>query len=388
MSKKQAGRRVFTVSTLRYHVIAAFLLLIGLSVQQAFFASTAILLILGLALTFLSVQWSARTLRTEIHTRSGKVTRGETVPISVRVQHACPLPLGGMMLMMDTGSGSQDVMLQGASRSTVYDTDICANHVGVINPGLEAVEIVDLINLHAAHIPVSASSGELVVLPRTFRMAPLHYAPADPGLGTMARATEDLTDPMDVRAYQPGDPMKKIHWKLSARKREAVIRRFEEPVEPEALLLMDASEPPTAFHRDTLLESAASLFSQESAAGRNVRLPLYGSRPTELTERMGMPLVLESLARAELTETDRFERILEIEAQRLRLCGSVAVLTCRLTGSLADTLIRMRRLGPPIRVFLIVTDPDDPALLPCISQLQQGDVEVGYVQCEDQKNGR
>ena len=64
----------------------------------------------------------------------------------------------------------------------------------------------------------------------------------------MARATEDINSPSDVRTYAPGDPMKKIHWKLSLRKRELLVRRFEEPALPDALVLMDQSAPRAASH--------------------------------------------------------------------------------------------------------------------------------------------
>ena len=36
----------------------------------------------------------------------------------------------------------------------------------------------------------------------------------------MKRAMEDPSSPSDFRGYQPGDPLKRIHWKMSARKRE------------------------------------------------------------------------------------------------------------------------------------------------------------------------
>ena len=39
---------------------------------------------------------------------------------------------------------------------------------------------------------------------------------------TFADRPED--DPGDVRAYQPGDPVNRIHWKLSAKRNELLVR--------------------------------------------------------------------------------------------------------------------------------------------------------------------
>ena len=102
-------------------------------------------------------------------------------------------------------------------------------------------------------------ADELLVLPQVFGVEELTFASGDMGLETMARATEDVSSPSDIRAYAAGDPMKKIHWKLSLRKQELLVRRFEEPALPEALILMDCAPPATddprlaADLKDTLL---------------------------------------------------------------------------------------------------------------------------------------
>lgn len=51
--------------------------------------------------------------------------------------------------------------------------------------------------------------GELLVLPQLFDIAPLRLSSGEMGTEAMARASEDVTNPTDVRTYQPGDPMKK-----------------------------------------------------------------------------------------------------------------------------------------------------------------------------------
>ena len=202
----------------------------------------------------------------------------------------------------------------------------------------------------------------------------------------MARATEDVSSPSDIRGYLPGDALKKIHWKLSARKQELVVRRFEEPVLPDCLVLMDCSAPPSWGHpeaeadvRDSLLETAASIVSSQMNSDHAVRLPLLGEHPVELEKSMGLPLILENLARVDFSETDRFERVLLLETRRMRRVGATVVITARLNSAMVDVMIRMRRMGPVVRLYLVTFTPDDAAVLPLISKLQQGEVEVCYV---------
>ena len=167
------------------------------------------------------------------------------------------------------------------------------------------------------------------------------------------------------------------------------MRRFEEPEMPDALVLMDCSRPPTWGHseaeadvRDALLETAASVVAQQMTGDHAVRLPLLGSHPMECEKRMGMPAILDALARLDFSETDRFERVLLMETRRMRKVGSTIVVAARLNGHMVDAMIRMRKMGPYVRLYLVTFTPDDPLVVPMVSKLQQGDVEVRYVRPE------
>ena len=109
------------------------------------------------------------------------------------------------------------------------------------------------------------------------------------------------------------------------------------------------------------------------------RLPLHGEHPMELEKSMGLPMILESLARLDFSAADRFERMLLLETRRMRKVGATVIITARLNSRMVDTMIRMRRMGPYLRLYLVTFTPEDPALLPLISKLQQGLVEVCYV---------
>jgi uncharacterized protein (DUF58 family) len=261
-----------------------------------------------------------------------------------------------------------------------------AAHVGVFSVGLRACVVEDLLGLVSRRVPLLKSSFELVVLPRAFETDPLVMAPGDPGSELMARATEDLNAPSDNRAYQPGDAMKKIHWKLSLRKGELMVRKFDEPILQDVLILMDCSRPPSWGHsraerdlRDTLLETCASVCTAQIATDHQIRMPLLGKHPVDVEKSMGMPIIMDYLARTDFSETDRFERILAIESRRLRKVGCVVVITARLNIPMVDIIIRMHRAGPNIRLYLVTFVPDDENVLPLIARLKQSGIEVSYV---------
>ena len=309
---------------------------------------------------------ASATLEVSSRASTERVQRGEDVTLRVQVKRRGWIPLAPMWLELSgvngansTASGTQMMQLR-PGRSQVLELSFHAAHVGAIQPGVQSVMLFDI-------APLRLSSGEM-------------------GTEAMARASEDVTNPTDVRTYQPGDPMKKIHWKLSARKQEALVRRFEDPVQPDALVLLDCAEPPKqadseedADLRDALIETAASVMVQAAKAEHPARLPLPGAHPVELDKDMGLKMLLENLARADFSNPEPFAKVLLLEMRRMRKVGCTVVITARLDSQMVDVMLSMRRMGPNVRLYLVTQTPEDARLMPMILKLQEVGVEVGYV---------
>lgn len=365
------------------------LLAAAFSTGSPIFLTAAVLIIVLAVSSFIGVWQASRTLTVQCELSGRAVQRGESVTLTVQVQHRGLIPIAPILLDLYATPDAPEtqVRLKDAPGKTQRLTmPFYAAHVGVSNPGVKSCTVEDLFGMFSITRKPGGGRGEVLVLPMVFQVEELTFAPGDSGLETMARATEDVTSPSDVRAYQPGDAMKKIHWKLSLRKRELMVRRFEEPVLPECLVLMDCSPPPSWGHaeaeadvRDSLLETAASVMASQMRSDHAARLPLLGAHPVELEKSMGLPLILENLARVDFSETDRFERVLLLETRRMRKVGATVIITARLSGAMVDVMIRMKRMGPVVRLYLVTFTPEDPLVLPLISKLQQAQIEVCYV---------
>ncbi len=355
------------------------------------------LILLGLIAGAVSVLRAAGTMRISGDLDAAAVRRGEEVRLNLRVQRRGIIPIAPVLLEISEGVDApvREIRLRdmpGKTQSLVLP--FRAEHVGVCDPGVQAWRVEDLMGFFSIRRAVSDSLFPLLVLPNTFATEPLKPAPGDSGSETLSRAAEDLSAPSEIRAFQPGDPLKKVHWKLSLRKRELLVRKYDEPILREVLMLMDCSRPPSWGHpeaeadlRDALLETAASVFADQQGTDLAVHFPLFGAHPMELERGMGLPLALESLARVDFSETDRFERVLTLESRRLRKMGCLVVISARLNSAMVDLMIRMRRLGPATRLYLVTFAPDDPRLMPLISRLQQHDIEVSYVRPEVPESG-
>ena len=372
------------------------LLTVALCTGSQLFLLLSVLVVLAVIWSLLAVLWASATLRVDGNMTEQTVHRGENLIFTLRMRHKGLIPIAPILLEVSDPSGSLDreIRLKNMPRHVQsLRLPIHASHVGVYPVGLRACVVEDLLGIVSRRVVLSDTSFSLTVLPRTFPTEPLVLSPGDPGSEIMARATEDLNAPSDVRSYQPGDAMKKIHWKLSLRKGELIVRKFDEPILQDVLILMDCSRPPSWGHpqaeadiRDTLLETAASVLTDQASTDHQVRLPLLGHHPVDVDKSMGLPIAMDYLARVDFSETDRFERVLIMESRRLRKVGCVVVVSARLNIPMVDIMIRMHRSGPNIRFYLITFAPEDENVLPLISRLKQSGIEVSYVTPEPGEN--
>ena len=310
--------------------LAVFLMLLTVAVctGSQLFLLLSILILIVVAGAVLAVLWAASTLDVDGELSAETVQRGDDPVLTLRMRHRGMIPVAPLLLELSDPAGNREreIRLKNMPhRLQSLRLPIHAAHVGVFSVGLHACTVEDLLGLVRKRIPLRQTSFEMVVLPRTFDAEPLKLAPGDPGSELMARTTEDLNAPSDTRSYQPGDAMKKIHWKLSLRKGELMVRKFDEPILQDVLILMDCSRPPSWGHpqaeadlRDALLETTASVLTAQHATDHQIRLPLLGTHPVDVDKRMGLPIALDYLSRVDFSETDRFERVLAMESRRLR----------------------------------------------------------------------
>ena len=204
--------------------------------------------------------------------------------------------------------------------------------------------------------------GELLVRPRTVavRVPPAAEAP----LGSARARSSLFTDPSrfaGVRRYEPGDPMRRIHWRATARLGEPVSRRYEPVHERHVLLAVDLQTVPGPhwlMHFDddqveALCVAAASLarhmLRTDTACGLLLGAQLAGGRrwaylpPSAAASQLGR--IEDVLARVQPIVSLPFERLLGVVPRRLAPGATVVSLGARDPEPYADRLRRLSRTG-------------------------------------------
>jgi uncharacterized protein (DUF58 family) len=353
-----------------------------------YLVSWALLLMMGYAL--ISVLLAGRMLELEQSAQDTKVERGGSSSLAIRLRNKSPLPIAPLELHLSLPDGRDKVLFDaGMLRQRTAGFPFFLPHVGLVPVGVQALYVSDIFRLFHLRRHHVQPLVQVCVLPRPFEVEKLKFLNLDDGRALPNRSSEDITSPEDTRSYRGGDAMKRIHWKLSSRRRELIVRRFEMPAPPDTLILMDCSDPvgykqaPDGLGRikDTLCETALSVARMQMENGQPVRLPLYGARIGEFqADKAGsLALLQEELAYQIFRGGEPFDKVLAVELRRMRRTGATIVITSRLDAQVVEGVKHIRRSGPSVRFYLVTLDSQDERYAPFVLQLQHHLVEVCYV---------
>jgi len=193
--------------------------------------------------------------------------------VSVESPNGLPLPrltlrLTGENLLIGQKQ-SHRLALSGVARRRPVELNASTAHCGLLELRAERVRVCDYLGLFSLPVapPPSArmlccpvpADVELPAIPegQGARPSPLSVARAGPG--------EDY----DLRDYRPGDPMRSVHWKLSSKWDELIVRERSEALAALPLLTLDRFGPPEALDRllDRLLGTSRALLAVQKAHG-------------------------------------------------------------------------------------------------------------------------
>ena len=148
---------------------------------------------------------------------------------------------------------------------------LSVSHCGLLTVTAENAEIRDLFGL--CRFPVSSGAPQTVPVWPTVFPAQVTLDCAAPQTREDSRLSSvrrggDFTETQAVRPYHPGDPVRQIHWKLSAKMGKTMLREAGAPLTGDVLLALavfpDEAPDPDALEASLcgLLSASQSLLAQ------------------------------------------------------------------------------------------------------------------------------
>ena len=369
-----------------YGLVMAAMLAAGLSTGTRLYYMIFYTLLAMLALGFVCVAWTLLTLKFDIKGVRTRVDRGERMMAVFSVRHSCVLPVSAIRVRLNVPSAyapTQEVNVSCPpfTRRTFRQVIQCP-HRGVYEAGVTGISVTDVFGLVCLRRRPDAKTVKLEVVPRAREALPLPMSAADQGPQFYSRATEDNASPSDVRGWQDGDELKKVHWKLSLRKRELMVRTYEEAARPDTLIIPDLQQM-TALRdqqltlEDCVCEAALSAAKAQLNAGYPVRMPLVGAHPGEISGQFpaDLPAFTDALLRVSFDSPYSYEQVLTLMLARFQRTGGAVLVTARLTTRIADMALRMQQSGVATRLIWVSDDGRDESMA-LIERLKMGGIDA------------
>lgn len=359
--------------TALFALAAATLLVSALSTGAGIYYLLFFLLAALFLLAACSVLLTAFSLKVDVKGVRARAMRGENIPLIVTARHMCPLPVADVKLIFampedDLGANTITAFLPPFARREFRFVMRCP-HRGVYETGMERAVISDVFGLIELRCRLRGQKVKVEVLPRVRELAALELRAGETGPESRSRAAEDASSPSGVRAWQDGDVLKKVHWKLTMRRREILVRTYEESARPDTLILPDLS-PINALKdqalsiEDCVCEICLGAARAQLMANDPVSMPLTSAAPSELSGRSIAEAAgfQTALARVQFDSPYSYEQVLLSMSRRMQRTGGVVLVTPRLTMRIADAAVRMRQMGMTVNVFWISDAQRDEAL--------------------------
>ncbi|MBP3652957.1 MAG: DUF58 domain-containing protein [Clostridia bacterium] len=348
------------------------LLSAGLATGGRIYYALFLVLVLMVVFALISVVWTLFTVRVTMKGVKPRVVRGDKLMTILTVEHRSLLPAGSLRVTLNVPGGvggRQELSVEAppfAKRN--FRNVIRCPHRGNYEVGVAKLSAEDIFGLFEFSRKSGKKLMRVEVCPRVNDAPVMQLKPSDVGPEFRSRATEDAASPSDIRKWQDGDELKKVHWKLSMRKRELMVRTFEESARPDTLIIPDLSEI-TALRdqkltlEDYICEVALSAAKAQLDAGFPVRMPLQSRRPRELSGRMPADVAsfAEALMRVEFDSTYPYEQILMLMFQRMQRTGGAVLVTSRVSTRTVDIALRMQQRGIQVKLIWITDAARDDA---------------------------
>lgn len=228
-------------------------LMISIAMMLFFFGQTFLLWIL-IALAFLAggtaylIRVDAKKIKVMMKIRNGS-QEGKDYKLGIFVEEGKGLSVSGYVLIeleitnqMLEQTEHKRYLIPLSDKGSEYDIKMQAQSCGEMKFICSGIWAVDY--FHLFHVPVSeCPEARMIIYPRNVK---LQVELSREAIGSVredvnmqSREGNDPSEMYDVREYIPGDDIRSVHWKLSSKVDQLLLRQSSDPTHYNVVILPD-----------------------------------------------------------------------------------------------------------------------------------------------------
>lgn len=245
------------------HITIAFLLVAAVlsgGKTLYYFLFTTVIVLIGMAIM---VEYNERNLYIFYLTSDNTIHSGDSININYKITNTSVVPIFHTVIdfkldkKMNTEANLREIAYFGNFDRINFSKEIVCKYRGYYKVGQVRVEIYDPLMLNKRVINFNKEI-DITVYPKIVPLKQKMVQSQD-FYGTLKasrRTIEDRTNIINIRPYMPGDQLKNIHWKLSAKRDELHTKEFEQTVSNKLLIMVNGqSETEVDLDREELMVS-------------------------------------------------------------------------------------------------------------------------------------
>lgn len=359
-----------------------------------FAALMAALLSLGVAF------WARVALRFHQNIKEDSLQKGGVVTLRFTVENNMPLPLSRVDIHYDTQQsvidGRQEtrrIWLRGMGAQEI-SAQFVADYWGRYEVGIAALDVYDPLGLFCLRLDARKLSHYkplgILIYPRSLTPAHMNLPSSQSDVQDVqkGRLVEHSAQLDHMRRYVHGDSLRRIHWKLSARMRQLLIKVYEDSAFPRLLLAVDCHEHgleglDAIRVEDTLVECTAAIANYTLLHGLPTRLLAYPKGAVRLLgdNPLHLRAFQDSIARLSFHGDYTMRDILRIEPYDDAM--GIVVLTHNISSELFERLVEQQLSGVRTLVLCVTLTGDDPAQARAVAELHNKGVRARQIRAGD-----
>lgn len=245
-----------------------------------------------------------------------------------------------------------------------YTFELKFDYRGIYEVGIDVIRFEDFLGLFRFKYKVP-DRKKITVNPRIIELdnLSLRSTLASESRPVKNNVNEDNMSVCDIREYQYGDSIKKIHWKLTSKSEELLVKQFESSSEMSTVLLIDLvpCEPAgdnKIIIEDKIIEAAVAIVHYCLKNWININLLYYNNNLVSInaTNNLMFPSIYKTLASVNFNQRVPAGTILDMRINNSIAKTNILLLTSNLDYELCEKLIKAGNGG--YDTCLVYISPD------------------------------
>ncbi len=259
--------------------------------QQAFFVVLVFLLISLIPITYFVTKYAFSKIDVQLLTKMKSVEKNANTYVSIQVENKSIFPIFDIQIVYQIhhlfyeNTAPQTIVLPALSKQIVSTSmPLLLNRSGCLQASILSVTTADYLGLFSFHKKMD-SKLEISILPEKLDQIPYHPNFYNEGFDEYEETNQRgnvSSNVTDIREYQPGDRLQKIHWKLTAKIDKLMVKENENTSSNQYLVLTELFLPDNASSfLDQCIDHSYNVSLELLEHGESITISYYSTKQND-----------------------------------------------------------------------------------------------------------